>query len=214
MKNLILLHEYIHYLQDVSTRYSYENFLLISKQLQAYLYKAGTTDDKIIDVPINIEDIPNSELFSLLVDIYNGDNEFYEKQEIISVDIEPNEFLVFYHSEMAEDFPEVIVKTGDVEYRFGGFCIMESMAQLIETHIYPEEKRINIFPYNIGELICQYIYPVFMSGIKNLVALCDASLLSVHPGLTFYESLKKMKEENYVPKTMDDVYDYVEKNSR
>lgn len=205
----ILLHEYIHYLQDISTGYGCRNFVSIAKVLQAYIYKASIQGD-IIKIPINISDIEGAELDSLLGEIYQGDSEFLENCCIDRIEIRNNEFLEEMDQVFAENSPEVLLISKGKEYRFGGMCVMESMAHLIESSIYPSEKMTNCFPYNSCEMVCRYIYPELLKNPQWIIALCDASLRSVQPGLTFYDILKRMKEDQIQLLTCEDIYKYAD----
>lgn len=204
----ILLHEYIHYLQDISTGYGYRNFISIVKELQAYIYKASI-QDTIVKIPINISDIENADLDSLLGEIYQGDSDFCIAYLITNVKLRENEFLQDMDKGIAQNIPEVVICTENGEYRFGGMCVMESMAQLIESVVYPKERMSYCFPYNSCEMLCQYIYPELLERPQNLIALCDAVLMSIQPGLTFYDILVKMKADQFKPRVIQDVYDYV-----
>jgi len=84
------------------------------------------------------------------------------------------------------------------------------MAYLIESHAYPSESRRNSAPYNLCEEVANNLYEEFPSDKGMLVALCDISLNSTNPGITFYNILKSMKYLNFIPNTVDDVYKFVD----
>lgn len=86
---------------------------------------------------------------------------------------------------------------------------MESMAYLIESHIFSQELRCNELPYNACEMVCQNIYPEFAKYPINIVALCDVSLMTTNPAETFLLVLSCMKNSNILPKQEDDIYKFV-----
>lgn len=207
----VFLHEYIHYLQDITTTYGYLNFVSISKELQAYLYKAGTQKETIIRIPIIISDIKNEEFDNALRDIYHGDEEYKSCTLIERITVEKNQIFMELIGEEIGSQPEVILHFKNEKYRFGGGCVTESMAYLIESELYQEEKMSRTMPYNACELVCQFMYPQLLKNRNCLIALCDVALMSFHPGLTFYDALVKMKVVNFEPTCVNDVYDFVYK---
>ena len=86
--------------------------------------------------------------------------------------------------------------------------MMESMAYLIETHIYPIDVRKNEFPYNACELLCEELYPEIANKYACIVALCDVSLMHYHSGNFFYHLILDMKNNNFLPESSSDIYRY------
>lgn len=84
------------------------------------------------------------------------------------------------------------------------------MAIGIEQEIYPNILPLAPqLPYNSAQIISDYIYPIFSNNKLNIIALCDASLLSFHPGVLFYDTLCEMKKQSYYPQQPEDIYEFV-----
>jgi hypothetical protein len=63
-------------------------------------------------------------------------------------------------------------------------------------------------PYKSAEKLVELVFPEFGSDGLNVLALCDASLKSFHPGPFFYDTLINIRD-NKIPITKpEDVYDY------
>ena len=52
-------------------------------------------------------------------------------------------------------------------------------------------------------------YPNFGgANYKFIVALCDSSLMSFHPAQMFFNTIERMKKENFSPKNCKEIYDF------
>lgn len=209
----VLLHEYIHFLQDITTTYGQANFSATIERFMAFVYKSYIQTNANIKVPIKLDEFENAETNHDLFSLYRGDNNEIYLHKILSMEIhtKPNGLIETY-----ENAGEIIVyiktnKEESIEYRLGALGIMESMAHLIETHIYPQNEGIYHLPYNICEIVAEELYPQLLSCKANLVALCDVSLMYYHPGEIFYCLLVKMKSDCFIPKNIEDIYEYAYK---
>lgn len=192
------IHEYCHFVQDVSTTYGYSNFLCY---MQDFLYKIRedkNSYDK--DILVYNRDFNN---------FYNGDTEIKEDMFFI------NE-LEIVKDELVEDlYPgsnikKVIVKYNKKyeeykEFQFGSCCIAESMAYLVEKRLYKIQERENEFPYNVCEEICRHEYATFAKNDIWVMALCELSLLELNAGIFFINALRLMKEKEFIPTTVKDI---------
>lgn len=192
------IHEYCHFVQDVSTTYGYSNFVCY---MQDFLYKIRedkNSYDK--DILVYNRDFNN---------FYNGDTEIKEDMFFI------NE-LEIVKDELVEDlYPrsnikKVIVKYNRKyeeykEFQFGSYCIAESMAYLVEKRLYKIQERENEFPYNVCEEICKHEYATFSKNDIWVMALCELSLLELNAGVFFINALRLMKEKEFIPTTVKDI---------
>ena len=210
-QNSTFVHEYMHYLQDISTLYGLLNFNNVIGTIQGCMNAIANSKENEITLPIDLNYIENYEQSKHLIEIYQGDfHDLYECR-VINIDVKTEDiYKELYNDKIYEVILTLNVGGKIEEYRFGGRCVLESMAYLIESHAYPSESRRNSAPYNLCEEVANNLYEEFPSDKGMLVALCDISLNSTNPGITFYNILKSMKYLNFIPNTVDDVYKFVD----
>ena len=86
--------------------------------------------------------------------------------------------------------------TKDIEssYLIGEFAISESMAYTIEQIIYPNVLPNGYdCPYSIVRLVCDKFLPGLSDDPVKIIALCDACLLFSFPGRVFAMAVDKLK---------------------
>lgn len=193
-----LVHEYVHFIQDISTTKGIRNFIYVSKILQLNFWYAHNNGCDILQLPINIEEIDESGAYieGELQSFYNGNNEHIKVHHIIKVCREPEPLI----SELIEDTHplhaiNVYYDEKGYPYTFGADSISESMAYLVESERFGAEKRENEFPYNLCEMICEKIYPELLKKKFILVAMCELSLMHYHSGEMFWRILEKIKND-------------------
>ena len=134
------IHEYCHYLQDVSTTFGYLNCF------QHYLRK----------ITINVDD---SETERILFHNYRfsnlhcGDDEIEGYKgcltSINKICFKEDNYIKTKYPD--EDCRYVAVTcNGSMEFKFGNYCIMESMAYLVEKRLYGKVETIDDFPYKVS----------------------------------------------------------------
>lgn len=211
------VHEYIHYLQDISTTYGLLNFNNILGKIQGYMNFVANSENDEIDLPINLDYIENYEQNEWLSQVYEGDTVDLKRCKIINISYLEEEL---YKNEYNKDVYQVILNLRIdeefkcKEYIFGGRAILEGMAYLIETNKYYEESSNLVAPYNLCEMVTKYIYEEFAENKSFIVALCDISLMSLQPGVTFYNILREMKESKFMPNNIEDIYTYCRNNKQ
>ena len=195
------IHEYCHFLQDVSTTYGYSNFICF---IQEFLYKIRRekveSDKKILEY--------NRDFHNL----HYGDNEIEDDMFLISkVEVVEDEICKeLYPQDTVE---KVMVKYNlSKEFQFGNCCIMESMAYLVEKRLYKVRRRENEFPYNVCEEICKHEYAAFARNEIWIMALCELALLELDSGVFFIKALRLMKEKKFIPATVNDIQVFIDKN--
>ncbi|MBQ3600431.1 MAG: hypothetical protein II992_04410 [Lachnospiraceae bacterium] len=194
-----LVHEYIHFLQDISTTRGINNFLYVANILQLNFAKAYEMKD-CIDLPIDLEKCGNDDAYkeSELQSFYMGHDSHFrfhhinkilrQQEEIINEIVDNNEERMYVINIYYDD--------KDCPYMFGNTAIAESMAYLIETTKYGGMKRKNEFPYNACEIVCQEICPSILKNVDIMVAACELSMMHYHSGDMFWHILKEINENN------------------
>ncbi|GAB6392969.1 MAG: hypothetical protein MdMp014T_2342 [Treponematales bacterium] len=207
-----IIHEYIHFIQDVSTVYGLANTSNTFKDI-FYFYNIEEIDIKL-PYRFHLEE-KTREINRDLFDIYLSHCEYSTIPLSARINI-----LETNASELGiEGFPELkyyeieFTKGNQSEkYYFGACAIMEGMAQLLEHHLYPNSKPKKTkwtVPYDLPEIVATHIYPIIGKCPAFLVALCDMSLMYYHPGEVFITILKIMKNNGFVPSSLYDIYNFV-----
>lgn len=212
-----LIHEYIHYLQEISTTSGICNFNHVVNMIQLYIRRVYEDKNKVVSIPISIENsgIKNAYLQDELMSLYLGNEKHKKINHVNKVCLEKevifNEtFNIKEGSENEMSTVNIYYDDKEEPYIFGKTCISESMAYLIEKHIYNSEKREKEFPYNSCELVCEKLYPELSKKYASITAICDMALMHYDSGRLFFEILLNMKKKNYIPNSAKDVYDFLD----
>ena len=192
----LFLHEYIHYLQDITTVSGYARIETIVDQIK-WAVMLGTEHHKLT-IPLNPKSTwafnitPNATCLELSM----GD--FKKKYQNADVRYQsPENFEIIEHSTPFKDGRNNGVKIitrltfkdeNDVvhQYDIGEMAISESMAYIIEQHIYPGVlPAAPDFPYNVVRNVVRWKCQRAETD-EILVAICDVSLMYSFPGYAFY----------------------------
>ncbi|MBI1836209.1 MAG: hypothetical protein HYR91_02980 [Flavobacteriia bacterium] len=211
----LYLHEYIHFIQDISTIYGLMNISTINYYIQYCANKIFVDNVPNFNVPIEVVPKIEKENFGhlnlKLRPIYIGSPIKQKSKSIshFSFDITNYEF------EKDKIVNVIKIKFKDVEtdeirvLDFGGNHVTEGMAYLCEQYhhkgILPDGEA---YPYKIIEEIVKLEYPEIFDDKYFLIMICDMSLMSYHPGLSFIRLLRFFKENNVHDSEQDvaDIY--------
>lgn len=209
-------HEYIHYIQDISTTYGLLNIINVVNYIKA-------ANEVMINGKLSKLEIPFKPSGHHKVIQVNREVDKYYLGSGIGLS-NCTDFKVYHETNniIADNKSHAVKRIiieyknhgGDVgKYSFGGYCISESMAYGIENFVYPGElSQPPQLPYTSANIVVNAIYPDFGKDVMNVIALCDASLMLFNPGLYFYDMLIHMRDANWLPNSPAEVYGYVEKN--
>lgn len=201
----LYFHEYIHFVQDVSTIYG----LMGISNTTYYVRDAASTivqsGESRFKVPHKIKKRYGDHGFNnhKVWKYYRGSSinpkhrtiEINSNPKIKSVKIDGNElkYVQFRAMDMA---------TGkNFEFQFGGNIVTEGMAYLCEREGFKKAFEANgsifkvgdDYPYAICEKIVARIFPKLAEYPLLIIALCDISLMGYNPGLLFIELLEHFK---------------------
>ncbi|MFK5889837.1 MAG: hypothetical protein QM486_03795 [Flavobacteriaceae bacterium] len=204
-------HEYLHFIQDISTSFGLMNALMILNQIKYsndYILKGKTS----FKVPIPFDKSPDFKIAEEMRIIYMGPVQMRNYKKIVSVSKKESSTLIPTHNKYLEKIVVSIQIDNTIcEVDFGGLSIIESMAHIAQKHFYPETDH-NDIPYKFAYLIAEFLYPEFVKNSLYIFALCDACLMTYHPGLTFYEVLTGLKKDQIIPETEEEIYELVYSN--
>ena len=205
------LHEYIHFLQDVTTTsglMAAKFYIEFIKDINSKILHDKKAEFK---VPVKITNTNNIEANLKLREIYRGDTrgstllkynrysiEYPTIKDKNNKIIKPPKYIVHYYD---------LITRESKSLHFGFACLKEYMAHAIQKKYIPETEHKDI-PYQIAEQIIATEYPDFGNDSMLFVALCDASLMSFHPAQMFFNLIERMKKESFIPKSAIDIYKF------
>lgn len=206
-----LFHEYIHYIQDITTLYGLGMISQVVDTQKLVNNDILNRADKNIVVPVPIDaDSPsgfNMELFNW----YEGDAEHdmmgilsIDKIQQISEEVGPEKMMV---TSVVVSFTGILGNKD--HFNFGAVCISEGMANLIEESLFDDVEG-PYFPYQIAKKVCDFIYPELAVDPIHVALICDISLNSSHPGKFFVDFISEMHKKQYMPEKYLDLYDRFE----
>lgn len=217
-----LIHEYIHYLQDISTTYGMFSISFMLAKLRGYIAKVGNTDSNQVSSPISLSDLGDFEELDAIINCSEGDYEDWTYEKYKDVEIEEYRFqpddIIEECFNIQVGVPRIKLKlTGydnvitKKEFTLGALAIRESMASLIERHLYPQDADGYRVQYDIVELLCEYVYPEFAARKEYVVTLCDVAMMFDHPAEYLVVLLRYFKKFKIMPQNINEIYDIASK---
>ena len=191
------LHEYVHFLQNISTPYG--------------IFEAASLNEAAVETFIDIQqkndivlpyDAPQSEMLKERRDwlfamngepVYNQDN-FVEvdENEKISMGVQKLTLHERRGHLIVLDFYD---KQGTMHRRYiGALDIKESMSTAYQNLIDSQVKHPDI-PYNLLRIFCKQSFPSVGNDIKKFICICFTSLFSLEPAYHFIELCYKAEKE-------------------
>jgi hypothetical protein len=194
-------HEYIHFIQDVTTTFGLINTSIVSDRLKYFNKEFINNTSSNVAVPLPLHNHNTTETNYELQNIYLGIGVSKHRDRIPKVE---KVTLIDTHLKLGEPHnkyvQEVIVdysfSSAAFQFKFGALCLLENMAHIIQCKFFPEVQHPEI-PYRAAELVAQYIYPVIGNNFDKVFALCDVCLMTFHPGETYFKILVRMKEDSW-----------------
>ena len=207
------LHEYVHFLQDLTTIPGLSNIGIVVDYMKWATHQGK--DGKLL-VPLSptpadgfnlwnnkrmnearlgqgalktvkVKEITNLELNKGVIDI-NGDIHTHLNAIVTFNDLQDNERT----------------------YTIGEYALSESMAYTIEQMLYPQ---VLPEPYDCPYRIIQKVCDKYLSGFSDdpcrIIALCDACLMYSLPGRIFVMAVDLLKKQNYISLSAEQVYDLI-----
>lgn len=199
------IHEYIHFLQDISTHFGLNNMYVYSEYLHSTITQLYKEKKKEIKIPID----PYKQSANLLSNIEINNlctGDYKSRETLIISDIKEKNYKLKNRNKIIESIPIYQLKSGKEFIHFGGRAIMESMAFLIEQALEPLTVGAKDYPYHAAQNVSDYYIPNFSSDPGRLIALCDVALLMSNPAHLFISYLKYYKHQNIIPSAKD-IYD-------
>ena len=185
------VHEYIHYLQNLTTIFGLRNSMFYFTYL--YEVKKHIVEHDEIEIPIKVDFSETIKNGQIRFNLCNGSTKIFspeydnvkiytstEKENDITVDII---VLELYHK--GEKIDELII---------GNNYVKESMARLYQQ-LFDDEVDHPTFPYKSAEILCEVLNPDLLKDKKKLIAVCLLSLNSQNSGYTLYDLLIRTRSD-------------------
>ena len=221
-------HEYIHFLQNISTTYCIRNTHYYLGLLAGALYLIQKHENNNILIPLNLGSINKAELSKDIIYYSEGDcDEYsYEEYDFILVE-EIRSYKDKMDSELfgenvgviRNNYPIVVklklkkdTKEESKTFNFGACAIKESMASLIEEELFGRKRIKMILQYDIVQLISKTIIGYELNK-KTLIELCEVVLMYDNPAYMFISYLYILSKENLKPLKFGDVLKFFEKRA-
>jgi hypothetical protein len=214
-----LLHEYVHYLQDLTTTYGLMNISYVVDFIKTVNYNQRRSNTREMQIPYQLSFEKDNTVFynSALQQIYRGNTEKIDSADISHFQEIPTTISLPIKEGGTHDFTILVIRlfgrnkyNTSFHYDFGSHSILESMAYEIEKYIYPTALADpSTLPYQSARIISEFIYPYFSDQPLNLIALCDWALMDFHPAAQFVAALKFMWQQNFYPESPKEIYEYL-----
>lgn len=214
----LYFHEYIHYIQDISTIYGLMNISTISYYIQSCAHYIDKMKGDF-QVPLLLEDIVEKR-----IDDDYGLINFALRPIYLGSPINPktkniNDFnfkIIDHLLSNGKSIQKVIIsfKHNDTdtirELEFGGNHICEGMAYLCERFNYSDILPLaDDYPYVVVQKLAETIYPEIFNEKILLIAICDISLMTYHPGLSYVRIIEFIKTSKFITDetSIDEIYE-------
>lgn len=189
----IFFHEYIHYIQHMTTLFGVKICAMYNKMF--VLYRDYAVKNETIKLSLELwKSHPGLMGFINFFNSVKGSRTC--NYNVDAVEISDKEILDAQKNKKAVkigiyDFEnELAIENG---FYFGYMCIIESMAHLIQSFINGELYHSTV-PYCTVELICKSIYGEIIDDKKMMISLCFCSLMFNNPGVAFFDLIELSKK--------------------
>lgn len=221
-------HEYIHFLQNISTTYCLRNTHYYLGHLLSALYLIQKNKNNEVLIPLNLESIDKAELSKDIIAYSEGDYDDYSYEEYDSISVikieqlkEKMDFELFGDNVniIRNNYPIPItlklkndIKEEVKIFNFGACAIKESMASLVEEVVFGRKRTKMTLQYDIVRLISKVIIGYELDK-KILIELCEVVLMYDNPTYMFISYLFIMKNENLKSLKFGDVLQFFEQRA-
>lgn len=208
----IYLHEYIHFIQDISTTFGLMNSCITVDYLKFACHEILNSPGKDFFTPVlpRVGSSNHVHINFELRKIYQGCTDIIERITIRNI---RKSFKNINFPDRSRHVPYIEVKYKNSflptdTFIFGSCCLMESMAYLEQSIIFKDSLPVPEVPYLSAEIFIRELYPELLRDNLNILALCDAALGAYNPGPFFFDAIVNMKTEKWLPKEPQDIYTY------
>jgi len=191
------LHEYVHFLQNISTPYGiFEAAALNEAAVEAFM---DLEPKKEIELPYNA---PQSPMLKERLNWLNDMDGQSIKKSDEHIEIDETKKILWGYMECPNSNRVgylVVLEFYDKQWQrhhrlIGARDIKEAMATAYQSLIDPDAIHPDI-PYNLLRIFCKQTFPTVGNDVKKFICLCYTSLFSLAPGYHFIYLCHKAEEE-------------------
>lgn len=202
------LHEYIHFLQDITTLYGLHTIYAVGEFIKSYVHQ-------VKQMPIGAY-IP--------IDFSQDNQDYIQSQMDVQAatigEISPyKRFKDSFHlrgiqkarvpitaNSTVSHVEQILLDTDQGLLHFGAREIMESMAYTIQHACYAESVDLCEFPYKAAYKVAAYYDAEFANDPRKIVALCELSLMASNPGEVFECAMRTIQSGTWKINRAEDLY--------
>ena len=211
----IFLHEYTHFLQNITGAFGHLHAWNTYDRIRQHLADQEVVQNPLIQLPFTGEVAEEQERYKRIRTRMIGSYKLRDGMDDSTSQIESLRFrrdqdvaIIHPNTPVHHLVLSLIDGNGNtMEYTLGEAAVSEAMAMLMETKHFQLDPPPNL-PYNVCHMLTQHMNANFMDNIEFLFALCDVSMLSSYPGITFYRILQDMQLRDFTPNSAEQVIDY------
>lgn len=187
------LHEYVHFLQNMTTPWGLYESARLYEQIAAFFSQLSLEYYPIIYAPVEEEYVKTHNSVIEILKYGRGVDRDISNREVYSLKFaEETQFRHHrkLHKIKVHTVPEIRLEFntqyGTTQILFGAWFIKESMAAMIQEKVDPTSpSRHADVPYNIVKRYAVDMFPAIASDNDKLIAICYASLFSLSPADEF-----------------------------
>lgn len=210
------IHEYIHFLQNITTTtglYESTDYIQHLKDMVTNI-KIG---NETFEIPLKSNSKFNRIGQNILRNIYRGSVGIkvkyarYNSYKVDFVEIVSSDGTKINAPIYKVEYYDLTKKKTGL-YDLGAVAIKEYITHTIQNHFYPASHPQ--IPYHIVDLIISKEVPALKNMFEQKIMLCEASLMSLHPARTFFNTLDKLKMSDNIPDSGLKMYHYAHQDVR
>lgn len=208
----VLFHEYIHFLQDISSYYGLSRIYAYSEYMHKMVNEIYSMPQGDFQIPMTLLcSNDNVKLNNDLIRLTEGDVGDKTTISITKINILEDKLKENVH---LQAIPSVMLEFSDDDIAtFGAGAISESMAYLLERLCSPNGyKTSSEYPYMAAEKVASFYDEEFAKDKLKILALCDMSLMSSNPGICFVKVMDSIQKKELSFASPEAVYDYFYEN--
>jgi hypothetical protein len=181
------IHEYCHYIQYISTIFGIQYGFVYNTYFSKY--REHFEGNALISIPLNI--LGNDQILERQIkkfELLKGATVNLDI-EIQRIELDGREVETAKENNTGVLLRAFGINNEESSFQFGYLCVVESMANLLQSFFDEIEGQHSAIPYNSVKLVCQSVYPEIAGDSRLLISICLCSLHYYNPGAGFFEVL-------------------------